>query len=311
MFIIVTGCDFVLLKILSMRFILAGAFILYISMMALGQRSSPLSSDERLAIQVYEDTLSVLARGVLTAELTEDRVYACHQMIPILVKALKTTNSFKYSFPRLENVSMIYPLDSTFRIFSWQLKVNDAEYRYFGAIQWDFKELKLIPLADRSSNLPNPKYQETNADQWYGVVYYGLKSFKMTNQSEGYLLFGYDGFGVTERRKVIDLLYFKKGVPKFGAPVFKVDKGQLQTRLIYEFSADAAVRVNYDEAEGMIVCDHLTANQGLLPGQGKTMVPDGSYEGFKLEKGIWKYVNEVFPSGSGSNQRAFSTKPKQ
>lgn len=41
------------------------------------------------------------------------------------------------------------------------------------------------------------------------------------------------------------------------------------------------------------------------------MVPDGSYEGFKLEKGIWKYVNEVFPSGSGSNQRAFSTKPKQ
>lgn len=74
-------------------------------MMALGQRSSPLSSDRRLAIQVYEDTLSVLARGVLTAELTEDRVYACHQMIPILVKALKTTNSFKYSFPRLENVS--------------------------------------------------------------------------------------------------------------------------------------------------------------------------------------------------------------
>lgn len=66
---------------------------------------------------------------------------------------------------------------------------------------------------------------------------------------------------------MIFFFYFQTETAKIGAPIFKVDKSQLQTRLIYEFSADAAVRVNYDEAEGMIVCDHLTANQGLLPGQ--------------------------------------------
>lgn len=261
------------------------------------------------SVQNIEDTIAVLARGVLNAEIPDERLYACHQMIPALVRALKVDNSFRYAFPRLENVSITYPPDSSFRIFSWQLKVNEGEFKYYGAIQWNQQALRLVPLADRSDELTSPDGLMLKPSNWYGAVYYNILPFKMYDQSTAWLLFGYDSYSATERRKLIDVIRIDQGQPVFGAPVFKMNKNETRSRIIYQFSADAAVRVNYDDQAKMIVCDHLTAQNGLLPGQGKTMVPDGSYEGFRLEKGYWKYVEEVFPSGNAQNQRAFRNKP--
>lgn len=273
-------------------------------------QSGNLTGPDLAQVQKYEDTIAVWARGVLNAEIEEERIYACHQMIPALARALRVDNSFQYKFPRLENVAIIYPSDSSFRIFSWQLKVNEADYRYFGALQWNSPTLRLIPLSDRSHELPDPESVVVRADQWYGLVYYNMVPFELADKSKAWLLFGYDGHSAYDRRKVIDVLQFKEGKPVFGAPVFRMNKNELRHRIIYQFSADASVRVNYDENEKMIICDHLMEQAGNLPGQGKTMVPEGSYEGFRLEKGIWKYIEEVFPSGNAENQRALRTKKK-
>ncbi len=280
-----------------------------VSLVSVGnaQESSPLTKSDKDAIQLLEDTLTVYARGILNAELVESRMMACHDFIPKLVTALKTPNSFQYHFPRLENISILYPADSTFRIFSWQLKNNDGDYKYFGAIQWNQVNLKLVSLADRS-NSPESQNAVVGGDKWYGVVYYNILPFKDNENAKSYLLFGYDAYDVNDHRKVIDVLSFKDGQASFGKPVFIFDKGVSKNRILYEYSADAGVRVNYDEKEQMIICDHLQEIQGLLPGQGKTKVPDGSYEGFKLEKGKWKYIPNVFDSGNSKNQRAFTTK---
>lgn len=267
-----------------------------------------LTGEDLKTIQKCEDTLSTLARGILVSEIAENRMYACHQFIPSLVRALKVNHSFQYKFPRLENISIQYPADSTFRIFSWQLQVNFGEYRYFGAIQFNQALLKLIPLVDRSDLLSDATTLSTPADKWYGVVYYAIKPIVLANKEKAYLLFGYDGFKVNEHRKIIDVLSFKDGQAVFGLPIFKYDKTNYKSRVVYQYGADAAIRVNYDENEAMIVCDHLMANPNTSPENAQIMVPDGSYEGFKLEKGIWKYIAEVFPSGNAANQRAYTTK---
>ncbi|MEP7320517.1 MAG: hypothetical protein ABI761_01315 [Saprospiraceae bacterium] len=274
-----------------------------------GQTFKPLSSEERTAIQKYEDTLATLARGILNSELPENRMFACHQFIPTLVHALKINNSFKYHFPRLENISMIYPPDSTFRIFSWQLQINPGEYKYYGAIQYNQPNLRLTPLVDRSETIPDATLFSSDADKWYGVVYYNIKSFPLSNKETGYLLFGYDGYTINEHRKIIDNLSFKNGQPVFGSSIFKYGKEGMKNRVVYQYDVNAAIRVNYDENESMVVCDHLMVNPGILSKEGKTMVPEGSYEGFKLDKGVWKYIEEVFPSNSADNQRAYTTKP--
>ena len=90
-------------------------------------------------IKIYEDSLSVYAHAILTDTSDVMRFFATQQFIPTLVKALKFENSFQYKFPMLESISIQYPQDSTFRIFTFQLFVNDDEYKYFGAIQMNSK----------------------------------------------------------------------------------------------------------------------------------------------------------------------------
>lgn len=257
-------------------------------------------------MKMYEDTLRGLAHHILRDSIDEARFLATKLFVPTLVKALKTENSFSYRFDSLQGVSIQYPADSSFRIFTWQLYVNKEEYKYYGAIQMNSKDLKLIPLQDRSSAVFYPDREVLSADRWYGALYYNMRQVDAPDGTY-YLLFGFDAFSYFNRRKLIDVLYFEDGQPKFGKPVFvnEKKKGQIN-RLILDYTVEASITVNYSEQEEMILYDNLITMGGQYKGQGVTYVPDGSYHGYKLEKdGKWHHVEKVFnqtqetPPGGG------------
>jgi hypothetical protein len=272
-----------------------------------------LTEANRAIIHEAEDTLAVLAFAVVNDSIEAERFAACRQLIQNLVRILKTENSFRYNFDRLKSISILAPPDSSFRIFTWQLFVNDSTYRYYGALQRNSKDLVLTPLIDRSFDMeyPMPTHEMLPADRWYGVLYYSLRQFD-TKQGRKYLLIGYDAYQFFEKRKVIDVLSFDDaGKPVFGAPVFKREpphrKGP-EMRLMLQYSAEATVRCNWDEQYQMVLFDHLIP-MGSPFGQTVTMVPDGSYDGFQLEKGgQWKFINKVF---NDSQEEAPSVEPVQ
>jgi hypothetical protein len=274
-------------------------FLLGIGLTALAQdESSRLEPAQLDRLEQLEDTLGALGFIMLNDSLPEHRFGACRKFIPVLTSGLKEENSFDYPFSQLQNISILYPQDSSFRIFSWHLYVDEDTYHYYGAIQMNTSELRLFPLLDRSRELESLEKRVLGPEQWYGVVYYNMKSFD-TPEGKKYLLFGYDGYSFFEKRKVVDVLSFEEGKPVFGAPVF-VEKdqdgnlGNIRNRLLLQYSADAAVRLNYDELRNMITHDYLITTGGLYPGQGPVMVPDGSYVGYKLEDGLWVYVDRLF-----------------
>lgn len=263
---------------------------------AQAQNKSLLSAEDLKKLNLSEDTLGILGYAVVNDSIADNRFLACRGMIPALVRALKTPNSFHYKFERLKNISIQYPQDSSFRIFTWQLYVDKDEYKYYGAIQMNTPDLKLYPLIDRSANVTDVEQEVLSADKWYGSVYYNIKQTK-SKEGTYYLLFGFDGYTFFNKRKVIDVLRFDKaGKPVFGAPVFvNEEKGKPtrpKKRLFLEYSAASSVRLNYDEALEMIVFDHLVPMQGQYD-EGMVMVPDGSYQAYKLEKGVWKYLPTV------------------
>ena len=252
-----------------------------------------------------EDTLGLLAYAIVNDSLPEFRFAACRKLIPALVQALKTPNSFHYPFEQLKSVSIMYPPDSSFRIFSWQLYVDKDEYRYYGAIQMNSKELKLFPLVDRSFELTGDLEQmELQPDKWYGAVYYHIQQCDL-GKGRYYLLFGFDGYSFFRKRKVLDVLQFRDGQPVFGAPVF-VHDAQIppKKRKVLEYAAAASVRFNFDPALGIIIHDHLIAMPGE-DGEGINHYPDGSYEGYKYEKGVWKYIENVFTQTQDEAPRPF------
>jgi len=252
-----------------------------------------------------EDTLGLLAYAIVNDSLPDFRFAACRKLIPALVQALKTPNSFYYPFEQIKSVSIMYPPDSSFRIFSWQLYVDKDEYRYYGAIQMNTPELKLFPLVDRSFELSGDIEQlELTSDNWYGSVYYHIQQCDVS-KGRYYLLFGFDGFSFFRKRKVLDVLQFQDGKPVFGAPVFVHDpKAPAKKRRVLEYAAAASVRFNFDPALDLIIYDHLIAMPGE-DGEGINHYPDGSYEGYKYEKGIWRYIENVFTQTQDEAPRPF------
>jgi len=274
---------------------------------------------ESTPIERIEDTLGVLSYAIINATDSEQRFMACRSFIPMLTKALKTPNSFDYPFDRLKTVSIQYPKDSTFRVFTWQLYVDSSEYRYFGAIQMNTPELQLIPLIDRSFQIEDVEYTQVDNKQWYGALYYNILDFD-TSGGKKYLLFGYDGFGNIERyednakrgralafshsdlqqyskRKLVEVLTIKDGKATFGAPVFTSNErpnGLKKSRIVLEYSAESKIICNYDEFEDAIIYDHLMVAGSEIPDGQPVKIPDGTFEGYRYENGMWVYVPKMF-----------------
>ena len=274
-----------------LRTLFFSSIVLLLAYTAAAQTTrSPFTKVQQNQLKAYEDTLGMLGFVIMNDSSENERFGATRLMIPTLVSALKIPNSFKYPFERLKSVSIQYAPDSTFRIFTWQLFVNDTDYRYYGAIQMNTPELKLFPLIDRSFNLENPQQGVLKPDSWYGALYYAIQKLEDPQQPY-YLLMGYDGFSFFRRRKVLDVLSFQDGNPVFGASIIPetVSDSLPRQRMILEYSASASVRLNWDAALELIVFDHLIPIDGAY-GEGEVLVPDGSYEAFRIEKGKLVYI---------------------
>src|SRR5882757_9811815 len=115
------------------------------------------ASDRKLLIK-KEDSLKIYADSMINAEQAGKRFMSDSQFVKTFVRALKTKNSFYYPFDSLETVSILYPDDSSFRIFTWQLKKDDYMYYQKGAIQMHTPDgsLKLLPLFDASMFTAKP-----------------------------------------------------------------------------------------------------------------------------------------------------------
>lgn len=278
------------------------------------QKAKKLSLEQYETMKNFEDTISMLSYGVVNDSVAERRFVSCRDLISKLKTVLQTPNSFKYPFKKTEQISILYPQDSSFRIFTWQLKVSPDEYRYYGAIQMNTKQLKMFPLIDRSANIENAMSLEKlplKNDDWYGALYYNIKEMK-TNGETYYLVFGYDAFSRYHRRKLVDVLYFEDGIPHFGKEVFQYVKeehgpGIVYRRIIKEYSATASIAMNYDAELDAIVFDHLMTVSGQY-GEGPVQVPDGTYSSYKFKKGMWHYEDKLFHQTM--DEPPFQEKPK-
>jgi hypothetical protein len=101
-----------------------------------------------------------------------------------------------------------------------------------------------------------------------------------------YLLYGVNKWSALEYKKMIDVLFFsKEGTPYFGRKIFKKEeKGEIDVfypRLVFTYSADARMSLNYNEEMDMIIHDNLIPRLSRIDDLSRTLVPDGSYTAWK------------------------------
>ena len=233
---------------------------------------------------------------VANAQLYSSKLKANNNLVSSVDLFLNSEGSFDYMFDSDIWLSMKSPENNSFKIITWQLRKNDNEVNYFGYIQMN--DGKTFKLNDKSEDMNDVAYSMLDSEYWYGALYYNMLEQKDVSGNPYYILFGYhekDKFSTT---KLAEVLFFDKGIPVFGKEVFSKEEEGGRTdkvnRLILEYSADANVSLKYNPVLGMIVYDHLISRLGNMPGQGPTMLPDGSYCGYQLSEGEWIYVDKLF-----------------
>jgi hypothetical protein len=240
-----------------------------------------------------EPRLAILANTMVKDTFPPNRVKAAEEFNPLFINALQQKDAFKFRFDSIANVAITIPSDSSFRIFTWQLIRDSANYEYFGAIQMKGKKPKVIVLKDQFHEIEEKEFEDCTPEHWCGGLIYKIKEFQGKGGKQ-YLIFSYNVNTLFERTKFVDILKLRDGKFTFGAPLF-VQKGkETRKRITITYSADVKARMTYDEALQMIVFDHLIAQKHELIGN--TLVPDGDYEGYRLEKGLWQYVADAVPT---------------
>jgi len=260
------------------------------------QNISPASLQK---LEAGEDSLRELAKDLIVDSLTADRMRSDSLFIRTFVRTLQTPGSFYYPFENVEGISVKYPPDSSFRIFTWNLVFNTYYSRQRGAIQLPGKngELKLFPLRDVSEFTAAPQDSVRDANHWIGAVYYNIIETSYQDKKY-YTLFGIDYNNAMSSKKWIEVLSFNsKQQPVFGGPFFVYSKDSVkkapQYRYEMEFKKDARILLNYVPDLEMILVDHLIS-ESEEPENPWTFIPDGDYEGFKWTNGKWLHVDKVF-----------------
>lgn len=285
---------FVIMHRLS--FVIVLAFV-GCSFFAAGQTVS--SGDLKLLVN-KEDSLRIYADSMINAIRPGQRFLADSNFVRTFVRALKVNHSFNYPFDSLQTISRLYAPDSTFRIFTWQLKKDEYMYLQKGAIQMRTKDgsLKLFPLFDASMFTSKPQDSVRNKNNWIGAIYYKI-ILKEHNGKKFYTLLGFDDYSVASNRKWMEILTFNNnGEPQFGGPYisFKEDSGKVKpvlNRFNIEYKKEARTTFNYNPELDMIIYDHLMS-ETEQPERKESYIPDGDFEGFKWKNGQWVHVNQVF-----------------
>jgi hypothetical protein len=249
-------------------------------------------------LQKKEDSLKITGLKIVQGKMPAERFSADSVFTKQLVKALVTKNSFYFPFDSIVNISKQYAPDSSFRILTWQLGINENMVRQHGAIQMRTQDgsIKLFPLIDKSDVIININDTVSSNNAWIGAVYYKI----ITKKFEGhtyYTLLGFDENNIRSDKKIMDILEFVDGKPVFGKNIFVTNGNKAlprnMTRFIYEFKKYASPRLSYDADLDAIVFDELES-ENKTPNKKWTLVGTGEYEAFKWRNGKWVYTSNAF-----------------
>jgi hypothetical protein len=260
--------------------------------------SQNISTLNQKELAKKEDSLSQFALKIIQGINPADRFKADSIFTKMFVRALKTPYSFNYNFDSLITISKLIAPDSSFKIFTWQLIINENIVRQHGAIQMKTFDgsLKLFPLIDKSDVTKNLIDTIGNNKGWIGALYYKIIQTKSSNQNY-YTLLGYDENNIRSNRKIIEVLNFANDEPTFGGRYFSYEEDtafkSATSRYVMEFKKGAGARLNYDETKDLIIVEHLVSEENQ-PTKKWTMVGDGDYEGFKWKNGKWIHIEKVY-----------------
>ncbi len=233
-------------------------------------------------MNIWQDSLLHVGQQMFQSRAEAERLERNFVFIKTLVSALKEPNSYFFNFTKLEMISVLSSPDNDFRIFSWNIPLQDGSYLYYGTIQHKVTggQLKLTPLLDKTFAFKKPDEEITSADQWYGAQYYEIISLS----NRRYALLGWKGHHAEYSKKVIEIVHIPtSGEVTLGAAVFS-DSPHI-ARKIFSYAKTATMYLHFSEQSNRIEFDHIVAISPGEVGNFKYYGPDLTHDGYEIKGG--------------------------
>ena len=215
----------------------------------------------------------------------------------ILAQTLVIPESYKYKFELLETIGKIDAPRKNFRIFNWNHSSRDGTYRYFALIVFPGKKdvpNRVIRLIETTDSIIRPDQQTLGVDKWLGCLYYKILPKKRGKDRKDYFtLLGLDMHNLETKKKYIEILSFdSKGNPQLGAPIIELN-GWTKHRVIFEFSAQQSMYLEYNRSKRRIEFDHLAPLMPYLVGEYEYYEPDLYRDALQFKRGQWKHIKDI------------------
>ena len=219
------------------------------------------------------------------------------QIEEILAQALVVPEAYKHKFDSLGMIGKIYAPRKDFCIFNWNHSNRDGTYRYFTLMVFPGAKdepNKVIRLTETTDSIPKPDRQILGADQWLGCLYYKIIPKKRGKDGKiYYTLLGLDMHDLKTKKKLIEILSFDpNGNLQFGAPIIELN-GWEKHRVIFEFSAQQSMFLEYNRFKRRIEFDHLAPLMPYLVGEYEYYEPDLFRDALKFKRGQWKHLKDI------------------
>ena len=278
---------------------------------------SMAANDSSKYLKLYEDTLQQLQYGRVDIHKSDkQKEDANTHFVNTLKAALKVPGSFDYAFDSLKTIARLTSSDKQFRILNWNLPKKDGTQEYFGFIQsYNPKTKKYVTytLSEKQADIKDAQTKTFTADQWLGMLYYKIVEEKIEGKPV-YTVLAWRGFSKQITQKVIDVIVFNnEGVPSFGKSIFNNLPSPYKNtakRIIFQYSSEAAMTLEYSDKKSMILFDHLGPREDGLEGQYQFYGPSFQIDGLTFKDGKWNFSQNVDARNADHNDSKFNDPEK-
>ncbi|MBK9175401.1 MAG: hypothetical protein IPM46_03510 [Flavobacteriales bacterium] len=206
-------------------------------------------------------------------------------------------------------LSRVEAPDGSFKLITWNVPRDDGSHRYEGMLLTrSGKRATLFELRDMTRGIPSPELADLGPDRWYGALYYQVVPVKKGGKT-WYTLLGWKGYDRSETRKVVEVLSFRSGKPRFGAPIFSGVGRLKEHRKIFGFAFQSTMMLRYEQDQARIVMDHLSPLRADMEKSNAFLGPDMSYDALVWEKREWRLVRDVDARDPRKDGKPFNAPP--
>ncbi|MFZ6052246.1 hypothetical protein [Halocola ammonii] len=257
---------------------------------------SGISAQKEGDFSAIENQLNYYQEVIGSSDNVDERIAASDSCKMLLNDNWNEPGFFDYPFERIQGMQVLTSPDERFRIFNWNIPLEDALHSYeaFLLIKDDSTDGELSWVQLEKSNRPpsNLKNRTLRADEWYGALYYNIIEMDR-GRKDYYVLLGWDGKDGITNRKFIEVLSFdSRNEPRFGASVFHLENG-VQKRVIFEYANEVSMSLKFYPRKERIIFDHLAPRSGGMEGNYAFYGPDLTFDALQLDKGKWTLESNV------------------